>query len=41
MNNVAREANLEVASEKLIADGMGNKASYVEMMSHPSFMTTG
>lgn len=34
MNNVARAASVEVSSEKLITDDLGNKASYVEMMSH-------
>ena len=34
MNNVARAANVEIASENLFADGLGEANSYVEMISH-------
>lgn len=34
MNNVARAAGAELASEKLITDGLGEAANYIEMISH-------
>ena len=34
IKNVAREANVKLASEKLYADGLGEANNYLEMMSH-------
>ena len=34
IKNVAREANVELAAEKLYVDGLGEADSYIEMMSH-------
>ncbi len=34
MNNVARTADVELASEKLFADGLGEADNYIEMISH-------
>ena len=34
MNNVARAAGVELASEELIADGLGKADNYIEMMAH-------
>ncbi|MEM7760484.1 MAG: metal ABC transporter substrate-binding protein, partial [Cyanobacteria bacterium P01_A01_bin.40] len=34
INNVAREANVELSESKLYADGLGNATDYIDMMSH-------
>ena len=34
INNVARAADVELSSEKLYVDGLGETANYIEMMSH-------
>ena len=34
ISNVARAADVELASEKLFVDGLGNTGSYIEMMTH-------